>query len=92
MSDRFPSQEKVFKVLLENKDSNDCVDDPVSLCAEKLPQLKRERISESLRLLEKRCAIKVFRRGVVTNSGGVILKVEILRKEFPADRRALIRW
>jgi len=92
MKDRVPNQEKVFKVLLENKDGNNCVDDPVSLCTGKLPQFKKERIPELLRLLEKRCAITIFRRGVVTNNGGVICKVKILRKEFPADRRALIRW
>ena len=92
MNGRTINQEKVFEVLLKNKDDNNCVGNPVSLCAAELPQFKKEYISGFLKLLEKRCAIIVFRRGVVTNNGGVILKVKILRKEFPADHRVFIKW
>ena len=92
MRSRVPSQKKVFEVLLNNKDGNNCVDDPVSLCAEKLPELKKAYIPELLRGLEIRCAITISRRGVVTNNGGVIQRVKILRKKFPVDQRVFIRW
>ena len=92
MEGRVLNQEKVFEVLLQNKGPGNYIDDPVSLCAEKLPQFERKRISEFLKLLERRCAIIVFRRGVVTNNGGVIRKIKILRKEFPADHRVILKY
>lgn len=92
MNGRVLNQERIFEVLLQNKSAGNFVDDPVSLCAQKLPQFNKKYIPGFLRLLEKRCAIIVFRRGVVTNNGGVIRRVRIIKDEFPADRRSLIKW
>ncbi|MFH1423548.1 MAG: hypothetical protein ABIG29_01140 [Candidatus Nealsonbacteria bacterium] len=92
MQSRAPAQEEIFKVLLKNKDGNNCVNDPISLCIENLPQVKRKYIPEFLRRLEKKHAITIFRKGVVTNNGGVIYKVKILRKEFSPDKRTIIKW
>lgn len=90
--DRVANQEKVFEVLSENKDKYGWVNNPVALCAEKLPRIGKNCITGFFKLLEQRGAIIVFRRGVVTNNGGVIRRVKVLSKVYPADHRALIKW
>lgn len=86
------ARELIFKVLLNAKNSEGYVENPVSLCIEKLPKVKKCRITELLRDMEIRNAISIFRRGLSTNNGGKIIRIKILKKELPKDGRVFIRW
>ncbi|MFH1510002.1 MAG: hypothetical protein ABID67_02595 [Candidatus Nealsonbacteria bacterium] len=79
---RSPAQERILKVLWENRDQSYLVENPISLCAKTLTEVEEENIAPLLNKLQARGAIRIFKSGVASGNGGVIFRIKVLKNEL----------
>ena len=84
MYNRNPRLRQVFEFLKNNQTDGKLVENPLPILEQNL-DIQRPVIAETLRKLEKCGLIVIIKSGVVEIGGGLILKVKILRDNFPAN-------
>lgn len=85
MPKQAPTQNKVLKVLSDNANERNVVESPVDLCRKKLPEMNRKDITKSLRKLEDRGIIAIFKSGMPHTNGGIITSIKVLKDEVPSN-------